>query len=471
LRISREIAALVLVALAAGTQLPENNWNASAHYALVQSLGDGSASIDRHLNQSEDIAYRDGHYYAAKSPGLAVISLPLYEAYRAAGAVPAEAPTSSGPPGAHLTTDRAIWMVNLVSIAAFLVLLLLVRSIANAYFPGTGTVVALMLGLGSMLLPFSTQFFSHVLSATLAFAAFALLSKWRTRLLGAAAAGLLAGLAVFTEMPLLVVGLGLGVYAIAARPRLRSALGYGAGFLVGLVPLALFNAWAFGSPLDSGYSYTVKTLGASGHALVGANGQGFYGFSYPRPLVALVLLFSQHGLFVLTPLALVAVLALPRLARHGFRREALLIGGLGIALLLYNSAYFTPFGGHSPGPRLLIPLLPFLSLPLAAALRAGPRIRRVTIAAAAFSAFWMIAATLAQPLVDPTALPTVWIGRVLSASDLSSSVFGGGVTAELAFLVPALAAIALVTIRPRFSLRRSSEPAFYREQLVEVFDE
>ena len=88
-----------------------------------------------------------------------------------------------------------------------------------------------------------------------------------------------------------------------------------------------------------------------------------------------------------------------------------------------------------------------------------------------FSAFWMIAATLAQPLVNPTALPTVWIGRVLSASDLSSSIFGGGITAELAFLIPALAAVALVAVRPRLSLRRSREPAFYGERLVEVLDE
>jgi len=468
---SREIVALALVALAAATQLPEGNWNASAHYSLVQSLADGSASIDHHLNQSEDIAYRDGHYYVAKSPGLAVFSVPLYLAYRAAGVVPAAPPTRAGPPGAHLATARAIWMVNLITIAAFFVLLLLVRSIANSYFPGTGAVVALMLGLGSMLLPFSTQYFSHVLSATLAFAAFAVLSKRKARPFAAAVAGLLAGLAVFTEMPLLVVGVGLGVYVLATRPRLRPALGYGAGLLVGLVPLALFNTWAFGSPLESGYSYTVKVLGASGHALIGPNGQGLYGFSYPRPLVALVLLFSQHGLFVLTPLALVGVLALPRLARYGFRREALLVGGLGIALLLYNSAYFTPFGGHSPGPRLLIPLLPFLSLPLAAALRAGMKFRRLTIAAAVFSAFWMIAATLAQPLVNPTALPTVWIGRVLSASDLSSSIFGGGITAELAFLIPALAAVALVAMRPRLSLWRSREPAFYGERLVEVLDE
>ena len=142
---SSKIIVLVLIALAAATQLPEARcWNAPAHYALVQSLADGSPSIDRHLNQSGDIAYVDGHYYAAKSPGLATFSLPLYLTYRFAGVVPKEPAAKYGPPGAHLATRRAIWMVNLTSVAAFFVLLLLMRSVADSRFPGTGTPVAVM---------------------------------------------------------------------------------------------------------------------------------------------------------------------------------------------------------------------------------------------------------------------------------------------------------------------------------------
>src|SRR5437764_1347835 len=78
------------------------------------------------------------------------------------------------------------------------VLLLLVRRVAERFDPGYGPAAAITLGLGTLILPFSTLFFSHVLSATLAFAAFTVLLAERDRaprrwLL--AAGGLLAGLA------------------------------------------------------------------------------------------------------------------------------------------------------------------------------------------------------------------------------------------------------------------------------------
>ena len=36
------------------------------------------------------------------------------------------------------------------------------------------------------------------------------------------------------------------------------------------------------------------------------------------------------------------------------------VGGLGLAYLLYNSGYWLPFGGGTPGPRFLVVTLPFL---------------------------------------------------------------------------------------------------------------
>jgi len=167
---------------------------------------DGSPSIDRHLNQSGDIAYVDGHYYAAKSPGLATFSLPLYLAYRFAGVVPKEPATKYGPPGAHLATRRAIWMVNLVSSR------LSSRSFYScARLPTrvsrTGTPVAVMLGLGTMCCP-SQPSTSHISSRPPSPSRpFVLLSKRRNRRASRRWwRGALAGLAVFTEMPLFIVG-------------------------------------------------------------------------------------------------------------------------------------------------------------------------------------------------------------------------------------------------------------------------
>jgi hypothetical protein len=46
-------------------------------------------------------------------------------------------------------------------------------------------------------------------------------------------------------------------------------------------------------------------------------------------------------------------------------RECVLCVGVGLAFLAWNSAYFMPLGGMTPGARFLVPSLPFLILPLA----------------------------------------------------------------------------------------------------------
>jgi hypothetical protein len=209
--------------------------------------------------------------------------------------------------------------------------------------------------------------------------------------------------------------------------------------------LFAYNAWAFGSPLRNGYSNAVLELGATGHDVIGANDIGFFGLTHPRAGVLVDLLFSERGLFVLMPVTLAAVVGLPLLARSA-RREAFLVGGLALAVLLYNAAYYLPFGGGSPGPRFLVPILPFLGLPLAAALVRWPLI---VLATFAVSAFWMISATTAGPLLAEDISPASWIGDIVDEHELANSVFLNGRSAVLLLVAVALAAVALAA--PNFA--------------------
>ena len=114
---------------------------------------------------------------------------------------------------------RAVWQIGLWAVVLPGVLLLvLVRGLADRVEPGTGVAVAVVLGLGTLVLPFSTLLFAHVPAALLAFASFAVLFRRRSAVL----AGACAGLAVATDLPLLVIAGRAARVRVAPRLEVRA---------------------------------------------------------------------------------------------------------------------------------------------------------------------------------------------------------------------------------------------------------
>src|SRR6202035_2655480 len=107
--------------------------------------------------------------------------------------------------------DEMVYLLGLWgNVLPGLLLLVLVWRVAERFEPGFGAAAAVSLGLGTMVLPLSTLLFSHVFTAFLGFAAFALMMRERDGppspvLLGFA--GLAMGFAVASEYPLFFVAL------------------------------------------------------------------------------------------------------------------------------------------------------------------------------------------------------------------------------------------------------------------------
>jgi len=471
------LPALVAFACACAFVVQAPGWAQTSYMALSKAFLDGTPQIDKWHWESHDVAYTDGHYYSVKPPGLSIVTLPLYAGLRKAGGegVARDArirgESHGNPWGARtLPTEsygysrkRAIaaraviaddapmvWALGLLGVLVpALILLVVVRRMVERVSPGTGTAAALTLGVGTMILPFSTLYFSHVLSALLAFGAFALLWRERereggregaARPLALAGAGLLAGLAVVFEYPLLIAAAIIGLYAITRRggSLIGRAGAYGGGVAAGTAPLLAYNVWAFGSPFHLSYENAVARVGKNGHATLGLNDGGIFGITFPRIGDGLELLFSGRGLLTLTPvivLAIAGVIVMYRDGRH--RTEARVILAIAIAFFVYNAGYWLPLGGGSPGPRFLIPILPFLAIGLGLAWRRWPA---VTLALSAISATSMAVATISYPMIGLND-PGEWLRRLFDYKIFQHSVLD---LTGIAHGLPAIAPFALI---------------------------
>src|SRR4051812_23890250 len=144
---------VVGAALAYATLLQPPGCNQTAHYGLMQSLYHGTPRIDRFHDETCDTAYIDGHYFAAKAPGLALVTLPWFAALRVAGAVPRNGGLGRGFPAAMLSLPRrALWQVGLFgAVLPALGLLLLVGAVGERLVSGMGLPTAATVGLGTLI--------------------------------------------------------------------------------------------------------------------------------------------------------------------------------------------------------------------------------------------------------------------------------------------------------------------------------
>jgi len=419
----------------------------TSNYAAIRAFAEGHPYIDRYAEETCDVLHTHGHYYAPKGPALAFFAVPWYLALRAVGAVPSNPNHGQGFPAAMTGVPlRALWQIGLWAVVLpALGLVVLLRRTADRLEPGLGVATAVTLGLGTLVLPFATLLFGVVPASALAFLAFALLFQRDGGVARVAAAGAAVGLAVATDLPLVVPAVLLGLYAAAQAPHLRRLLAFGAGGVFGLLPLFLFDVWAFGNPFHTAYSGVAINPGAGGIEQ-SPGSHGFFSVQLPSPRVGVELLLGGRGLLVLTPVVAAGGAGVVLLWRRGLRSEATLIGGLCVAELVWNSGrngLFQAIGGWSPGPRYLIPLLPFLCFALAPALRRAP----ATVGALALlSTGAMVVATSAEPLLqnDDT---RHWLSRIVHGNFVATVVSLGGVghgwLAILPFYALVLVAVAV----------------------------
>jgi hypothetical protein len=285
--------------------------------------------------------------------------------------------------------------------------------------------VVLAIWLGTIAFPFSTLFFSHQLTAALLALAFCLIFQLRQGITlpgrayaAAGAAGFLIGFSVTTEYPTAILAGLLSLYFLWTAffqwkvPPKRKAMIIAFWILGGAIgggALIAYNLAAFGKPFYLAYEALARSdspFPMHSHGWVGMQWPGGKQFVHA---VAAFMIFPPVGLlyivvrggwvYACNP---VLWLALPGLVimlwKKEWRAEGVLITAMTAAYILFLSCYGTSIydwaGASYLGPRHIIPLLPFLALPL---YFGAVRLRFIFYPLCALSVFYMLIATAIEP--------------------------------------------------------------------------
>ncbi len=308
-------------------------------------------------------------YYANKGLGLSIVAIPFHlvghlaeeqfpeswSAYFAGNRLGAKASW-----GGKIT----IFAVNLTNafVTALLCIAFFKLCLALDYSYRVSAGLAFALGIGTSFFVYAQTFFNHTLvSLCLVYSAYLLCSDGpTTRLLRVGIAGSLLGFAVITRFEtVLLVPLYIlyGWYRAKQkgdsqiRSTLESFAYIGVPAMVGVLVFLWVNYLKFGAIFDFGSEQF--TTGFRGSLLVGLYGNLFSVgrsiFLYSPPLIAA--LFSWRMFF------------------NRRKPEALFFLGIGTVYLAFYSAYVDWHGDWGWGNRFLLPVIPFMLVPLGELMR------------------------------------------------------------------------------------------------------
>lgn len=310
---------------------------------------------------------RDGRPYSTFGIGQSIYNIPFYLAGRA---IERMAGARIGKPDS--ITKAAVALGSTVAAAgAVAVSFLFAWRLTGELAPAA--LSAFSLGFATILWPYSKFGFNVVLASWLLVGG-AYLAWVGVRLRrdpSVVAAGVLLGLFLLTRHEALVLMIPIGAWIAWESRSDRRVLtrrltlcvlpvAVSAGFWLG------YNLVRFGNPFDSGQ----VIAGESSLEMLRNPVR-----SFTRPTLDGVwgLLASPgSSLFVYSPVTILGVWALVRLYRRD-RSTAVLFGGLAIALLSFFASLESWSGGRSYGSRYLLPILPFLCIPIGPWLRDAGR--------------------------------------------------------------------------------------------------
>ncbi len=301
-------------------------------FRLDNEIGVTTASLAPALSYKN----QDGEYYAKYSPLTAIVMLPA----AAVGEIARNlAPSGSGQGFTHAFACSFTNSFITALTVAILFSLCSTLGISNRI----ATFTSFCLGLSTIAFPYAKTSFSEPLTGLLILSCFFFLTKFRIRgeILSLFASALLASLIPLARLSAVICLFPLCLYAASKNKRLRSFLFIFIGGAAGLLVHGLFNFTRFGSFVETGYGVEASLFTTP--VIV-----GIYG----------LLFSSDKSFFIYSPILLLAIPGFIAAFRKNMMPEATCISGILFINIVFYSTWHSWQGGHSWGPRLIVPMVP-----------------------------------------------------------------------------------------------------------------
>jgi hypothetical protein len=436
-RVPLVLALLVMVVL--GPVVAPMSAQPASRLALTAALTERHTVDIGPYPHGIDFSTYQGHLRSDKGPGQPLYAVPAYALARIVGAESAS--------HRRIAENLGLWFVTVWSATIPLAVLIALLFAECRRFASrrSALAVVLLFLFTTMLLPFGSVLFAHDLVALLAFGAWQLVNRRPVRPQRVALAGLLASAAVLIEYETaIVVAVLAGYLVVRHRPQIGAFL---AGGVAPVVVLAWYQWRAFGAPWRTPAAFYSQRSG----------------YHVPSPYDLWWMFGGGRGLWVGAPIAIVGIGAAIWLAfgaRGELRDHAFVALAIFGPYLVLCAGWSGTRGLEQPGPRYLVPALPFLAVPLAALWK---RVRVIAIpvsvigAAVAAGGTWILVdvhhsynlfEVYRAYFRDRMFNPTLW-----------SMAFGSLGTVLYATSVAAVVGLLVHVVRARTDVRpRESEP-------------
>lgn len=379
-------------------------WNEQSHFSLTRAMVEEKKfEIDSYANQTGDRSFYKNHYYTDKNPGLSFLASPIYltwsfiynffpqkfkQNYSGDNRFVIELQDAVViltyiDPGFFTFSAMIFLTFFLSSIFSALTAVLIYKTSKHYTTEKYSLLVALAYGIGTIAFINALHFMSHSLATFLSFLSFFILftqkdAGWKKFGL----AGIFAGFAMVVDQLNLLIALPLLFYAFYVNKK-KSIL-FLSGLIIGVMPLLIYNFLNFGHLLSMALVHIDRSIFKTAHPetflFSGKNlGEKFFKASFdltgileffhfkpnPNPYIMLRLLFYPYrGLFVYSSILFLSFIGMVfMLKKH--RAELILILFIFFSFLYFISMRSSWWGGYCFGPRYLLPVVPFLTFPIA----------------------------------------------------------------------------------------------------------